>query len=443
MTRELPPGPSRLKAFGFLGRGSPRKAFAFLERTAHEYGPVSMFRIFHHSICLVVDPELIRRILVTDQRQYVRDTGATLLRELLGDVLLTREDPSHLERRRVLQPAFHRTQVAGYAELMAAEAERSCAAWQPGQVLDIGVEMRRVTLSIVGAALFGIDFGPDVERIAEILRRSVKRSARLSLLVVLFEPLLLAWRRRRPHASSLFFNKERAELIRIIDPILKAHQTRPGRDLLTLLLEAGGLSEEDVKNEVMTMILAGHETTASALTWCFYLLTKHPDVQGRVRAEVDGIGPEPLTLDNLPSLRYTSMVFRETLRLYPPALAFGRRPLKDVELAGFRIPSGTSVLMSPYITHRNPRYYDQPDQFLPGRWETADIPKFAWFPFGGGSKMCIGEAFANMEGVLVLATLVKHWEFSGVNHDAVEISPGITLGPDRKVMVTIRRPGQR
>lgn len=440
MERDLPPGPRGLQAYGFLGGGSPRKAFAFLERTAHRYGPVSMFRILRQTICLVDDAELIRRILVTDQHQFVRDTGATLLRELLGNGLLTSDEPAHLERRRVLQPAFHRTQVAGYADLMTTEAERLSAGWRPEQVLEIGAEMRRVTLSIVGAALFGISFGRNVEPIAEILGRAIRRSARLSLLVVLFEALLLAWRRRRPNAPSLFFAKERRELQRIIDPVIHDRQTHPGADLLSLMLAAGGLTEADVRNEAMTMILAGHETTASALTWCFYLIAQHPHIQSKLQSEISSIGKRPLTLSDLPALRYTSMVFRETLRLYPPALAFGRRPLTDIELGGYRIPAGTSVLVSPYITHRNPRYYERPDQFLPERWDTAAIPKFAWFPFGGGSKMCIGEAFANLEGVLVLATLLRDWEFLSLSEDPVKIDPGITLGPDRKVMLRIRVP---
>jgi cytochrome P450 len=439
MTLDLPPGPRGVKAYGFLGGGSPRKAFAFLERTAKEYGPVAMFHVFRHAICLVNDADLIRRVLVTDQHQYVRDTGATLLRELLGDGLLTRDDPSHLERRRILQPAFHRTQVAAYAELMAGEAERLSAAWNPEQLLDIGAEMRRVTLSIVGSALFGVDFGSDVERIAGILGRAVRRAARLSVPVILFEPLLLTWRKRRPDASSVFFAKERRALHRIIDPILRDRRARPGQDLLSLMLEAEGLNDDDVRNEALTMILAGHETTASALTWCFYLIARHPSVQERLRSEAGALGERSLTLEDLPSLRYTSMVFRETLRLYPPALAFGRRPVADVELGGYRIPAGTSVLVSPYITQRNSRYFARPDEFVPERWETANPEKFAWFPFGGGSKMCIGEAFANLEGVLVLATLIRNWEFASVSADAVKIAPGITLGPDRKVMMRVRR----
>src|SRR4051812_19022886 len=189
MTSNLPPGPRGLKAYGFLGGGSAAKAFAFLERTAKEYGPVSMFQVLGQRICLVDDAEIIRQILVTEQHRFIRDTGATLLRELVGDGLLTSDEPLHVERRRILQPAFHRAQIASYAQLMVAESERLSEGWQDGQELDIGVEMRRVTLSIVGSALFGVDFGSDVERIADILRRAVRRSARLSLLVVLFEPL--------------------------------------------------------------------------------------------------------------------------------------------------------------------------------------------------------------------------------------------------------------
>jgi cytochrome P450 len=438
MTSNLPPGPRGLKAYGFLGGGSAARAFAFLERTTQEHGPVSMFRILNQRICLVNDAELIKQILVTEQHKFTRDTGATLLRELVGEGLLTSEEPFHLERRRILQPAFHRAQLAGYAQLMVAESERLPERWKDGQVLDIGAEMRRVTLAIVGSALFGVDFGRDVKRIAEILRKAVRRSARLSLLTILLEPLLLAYRRRRPNAASVLFARERAELQEIIDPILRDHRTCPGRDLMSLMLDAGGLSEDEVRNETITMVLAGHETSAAALTWCFYLITTHAHVQERLRAEITRFSERPPTLDDLPALTYTSMVFRETLRLYPPALAFGRRPIADIELGGYHVPARTSVLVSPYITQRNRRYFTNADQFLPERWQSMSVPKFAYFPFGGGSKMCIGESFANLEGVLVLASLLRRWDFVCENAGQVNILPGITLGPDRNVLIRVR-----
>jgi cytochrome P450 len=439
--KRLPPGPRGLEAYGFLGRGSTARAFAFLERTAKKYGPISSFRLFHQRICLIDDAELIKQVLVTEQQRFTRDTGATLLRELLGEGLLTSEEPLHLERRRVLQPAFHRAQVAKYADLMVSESQMMSLRWRDGEVLDMGGEMRRITLSIVGSALFGTNFGDDLPRIADILHGAVRRSARLSLLLVFLERWLARYRSRRPQGRSLFFARERAALQAIMDPILAHRRARPNGDLMSLMLSYARdgetpLTETDIRNETVTIVLAGHETTAMALTWAWHLIATHPAVQSRLYEEIDAVlSDRPAGLDDVPRLAYTSMVFQEALRLYPPALPFGRRPKEDMELGGYFVPKGTSVLVSPYITQRNERYFDQPAEFLPERWKNPPAHKFAYFPFGGGSKMCIGEAFAKLEGVLVLASLLRRWTFQCEGPATISIAPGITLGPDRKVLM--------
>jgi cytochrome P450 len=394
--------------------------------------------VLNQRICLVDDAELIKQILVTEQAKYVRDNGATLLRELVGDGLLTRDEPLHRERRRVMQPAFHREQVASYAGAMVSETARAAGEWRAGQELDIGSEMKRLTLTIVGAALFGVDFGESTARVAATLQRAIRRSARITLLLPLLEPLMLAYRRMYPRGPSLFFRSERAELERVIGPILARRQREGNGDILSLLVEYGrdkdnALSEEDISNEIVTLVLAGHETTATALTWTWYLIAKHPEVERLLHEEIDGIERRELTLDDVPRLTYTSMVFREALRLYPPALAFGRRPIEPVELGGYVIPARTSIILSPYITQRNPRYFEDPEEFRPDRWRTINPPKFAWFPFGGGAKMCIGDSFAMLEGVLVLATLARRWSLRSEDPGTVGIQPGITLGPDQMI----------
>ena len=410
-----PPGPRGREVFGFFGGGSISGTLLFLESAARQYGPMTSFRILHKRIYLVDDPELVREILVTRQHEFTRDSGATLLRELVGDSLLTREEPAHRERRRVLQPAFHKDQIASYAELMVREAERVAEEWNGRSSVDVRSEMRRLTLSIVGAALFGIDFRDSAGRIARVLDRVIKKSRWLAPAFALIEPLALAYRRVAPNGPSLFFRTERTELEKVIAPIIEQRRREGGADLLSLIMnEHNGtdapLSDGDIRNEVVTFVLAGHETTSTALSSTWYLLAKHPEVNDRLCSELDSVlGDRAATLEDVPQLRYTANVFKEAMRLYPPAVLFARRPKQRLALGGYRIEGGCSIFVSPYITQRNPAFFDGPDEFKPERWEGATPHKFAYFPFGAGAKMCIGESFARMEGILVLASVARKW----------------------------------
>ena len=431
-----PPGPRGREAFGFFGGGSLGSVLSFFEKTARQYGPISSFRLLHKRIYLVGDAELVQELLVTRQHEFARDTGATLGRELVGDGLLTREEPLHRERRRILQPAFHREQIASYAETMAAECQRMSAQWETRDSFDIRSEMRGLTLSIVGATLFGLEFHDSAGRIAGVLQRVAKKSAWLAPGVTFFEPAVLAYRRLFPSVPrSLFFGQERRELEQVVEPIIRRHRARESRDVLSLILQQG-LTDSDIQNEVVTFVLAGHETTATALTWTWYLLAEHPTAANRMRAELDSVlnGRAP-SLDDISRLTYTANVFREALRLYPPALLFGRRPKVDLELGGYRIRRGESIFLSPYITQRNPRYFHDPDLFQPERWDDIDIPKFAYFPFGGGAKVCIGEPFARMEALFALATLGQKWELLRQTQTPVGIGNGALLNPDQQIMM--------
>lgn len=430
---------------GFFGGGSFTGTLDFLETTARRFGPISSFRLLHKRIYLVDDADLIKEILVNQQHKFERDSGAGLLRELVGDALITREEPRHRERRRVLQPAFHREQIASYAQLMPAESERVARGWESGQVIDVRTEMRRLTLAIVGSALFGTDFRHSAERVADILQRVAKRSRWLAPSFALIEPLANAYRKMFPNGRSLFFNSERKQLERIIAPILEGRRDSGKKDVVSLLLNAQyeddqPLSAREVQNEVVTFVLAGHETTATALTWTWFLLGRHPDVAVRLHAEVDSVlDGRPPALDDLPRLVYASLVFQEAMRLFPPALAFARRPKEPVELAGYVIPRHSSIFVSPYITQRNPRYFKRADEFEPERWQlNPPPPKFAYFPFGGGAKMCIGEPFAKLEGVLVLATLARHWAFECTDDRAAGLGSGLLLNPDRQILMKLR-----
>lgn len=446
---EYPPGPRGRAVLEFFGTRGNASTLSFLERAARRYGPISSFRILHKRLYLVDDADLIKDILVTQQHSLERDSGANLLRELIGDALLTREEPLHRERRRMLQPAFHKEQIASYAEIMVREATRLSAEWRDGAVVDIRKEMRRLTLEIVGGAMFGVDFRNSVDMVAAVLQRVARRSRWLAPLFTLIEPFVVAYRRTFPNGPSLFFRRERADLERVIAPIIQKRQGSGGKDMLSLLLnqrdESGTLSAEDTKNEIVTFVLAGHETTATALTWTWYLLARHSSVEECLQAELASVlGDREPVFDDLPRLTYTSMVFQESLRLYPPALAFARRAKTSVTLAGYTIPKGASIFLSPYITHRNEKYFDRPEQFEPERWQnSAAIPKFAYFPFGGGAKMCIGEPFAKLEGVLALATLARMWKLENAETTPVGIGTGFLLNPDRPLLMRLKRNSSR
>lgn len=427
---------------GFIGRGDVTRTLTFLEQTARRFGPISYFRFLNQQIYLVDDPAIIEEILVKQQHKFRRDNGATVLRELVGDGLLTRDEPQHRERRRLLQPAFHRAQIASYADTMVKEAQRFSDKWSGNSDLDIGAEMKRLTLTIVGASLFGADFSESASEIAQVLRRVIERSRRITPFVALLEPWMRAYRRAFPHGPSLFYRRERAQLERILAPVIGSHRNgSDSRDLLSMLLslrdeQSGKLDDEDLRNEVVTLVLAGHETTATALTWAWYLIASHPDVERRLHTELDTVlGTRLPSIDDVPRLRYTSLVFTEAMRLYPPALAFGRRPLEPVTLGGYTIPRGASVLLSPYVTQRNERFFERPLAFEPERWSTISPPKFAYFPFGGGAKMCIGESFAKLEGVLVLAVLAQRWRLKSLSESEILPIAGVTLAPDRAILL--------
>ncbi len=440
-----PPGPRGRETFGFFGGGSVGGMLTFFEKTARRYGPISSFRVLHKRMYLLDDADLVQEMLVTRQHEFSRDTGATLVRELVGDGLLTMEEPQHRERRRMIQPAFHRDQIASYAEAMTDECERLSADWARKETIDIRSEMRRLTLGIVGETLFGTAFRDSAEEIANVLNRVAHRGTWLAPTVALFEGLLLAYRRMSPQGASLCFPRERAELKKIIAPIIAKRSQRPSlagnQDVLSLILNQrndGGalLSDDDLQNEVVTFVLAGHETTAAALTWTWYLLAQHPEVAARLHAELDEVlGERPATLEDVPGLRYTTDVFKEAMRLYPPALVFARRPKKDVQFGGYRIAAGQSIFVSPYVTQRNPKYFERPELFDPGRWEGLVLPKFAYFPFGGGAKMCIGEPFAKLEGVLALATLGRKWTLNRDSCLPINIGQGAVLNPDRPIIM--------
>ena len=438
----VPPGPRGAELIGFFGIRYAPHTLGFLEQTARRYGPFSYFRLLHQHLYLADDADLIKDVLVTRQSHFGRDLGAVILRELVGDGLITRDEPQHRERRRVLQPAFHRDQIASYVTTMAEETVRALQQWPAGMPLNMGQQMRKITLAIIGSTLFGPEFRDSAGAVSTILELVMKRTGKIAPFLSLLKPMARGYRRVLPRGPSLFFASERAALDRILSPLIERRRGSASRDVLSLLLhlqesEEQSFSDEAIRNEIVTFVLAGHETTATALTWACYLLAAHPDVQNRLREEAVGVfGNRAPTMDDLPRLTYAASVFNETVRLYPPVPVFGRRVMETIELGGYIVPAGASVLLSTYVTSRNPRYFVEPAVFQPDRWSCAEQPpKFAYFPFGGGAKMCIGDTFAKTEGTLILSLLASRFRLFSDSSEPIPIGPRATLQPARPVLL--------
>ena len=437
-----PPGPSSAAAPAVLARIGRVGLPPFLRGLADRYGPVASFPLGAQRALFVSEPELVERILVRDQHGYVRDHGASIARELLGEGLLTTEDPPHLVRRRQMQPAFHRARVASYADAVVAEAERTADRFGGLLAIDVGRAMAELTLAAVGEALLGSDLRDRANAIVEVLRDLQGETGGIGPFFLVLAPYLAAM--RRDGTRSILFARQRARLERAVAPIVASRRASVrGNDLLSMLLDvrdAHGepLADAALLGEVVTLVLAGHETTANALTWCWQALAHDPHVEARLHAEVDAaLGSRAPTFEDLPRLPYATAIFAEALRLFPPAPAFARRPLADVDLGGFAIAAGTSVYVSPYVTQRDARFFPDPDTFRPERPEFASVPKFAYFPFGGGSKMCIGASFAELEGVLVLATIARRYSLAATQPWIGPSLRGLTR-PERAVILRPR-----
>jgi cytochrome P450 len=300
----------------------------------------------------------------------------------------------------------------------------------------MGAEMKRLTLAIVGSTLFGADFRDCADRVAGVLERVINRSRWIAPGLALLEPMAHLYRSLLPRRPSLFFAKERAELEEVLAPVIQQRRRGHDSDMFSMLLR--DLSDQDATNEIVTMVLAGHETTATALSWAWYLTARQPEVQEQLNSELDQVlGDRSPEVEDVTRLTYTTSILQEAMRLYPPAPIFGRRPKQRVDFGGYPIPAGASILVSPYITQRNPRWFAEPDSFRPERWRDIAIPRFAYFPFGGGAKMCIGEPFARLEGVLVLAALAQRWRFHPVNLAEIGLRPAVTLRPAAPIWVRL------
>ena len=385
----------------------------------------------HHSFVFVSDPELIRRVLVDEHASFVKGRALRAARRLLGDGLLTSEGADHLRRRRMIQPVFHRAVIEAYGTAMVSAAERTCMGWRDGTVIDVDAAMTDLALDIVGKTIFNADVESEASEIRAVLEAGMGVFHRF-----LLPGAELLW--HLPLPATRRFTTARDRFDRMMLDLIRSRQgSQPVRpDLIDHLIalhdenDGGRLSEQEIRDEAVTLLLAGHETTARALTWTWHLLTRYPEVASELRFELaDVVGDRPVTAADYAELPYAQAVFRETLRLYPPVWALARIATRDVTLGELVVPTGGTVIMSQWVVQRSAENFTHALAFRPERWLSEPPPHpGAYFPFGGGPRLCIGERFAMLEGVLVLATIARRWQVTTLD-STTRIDARFTLRP--------------
>jgi cytochrome P450 len=383
---------------------------------------------------LLSDPRAIEEVLVTRQRLFEKSLTTHRLRLIVGNGLLTSEGASWRSHRRLVQPAFHRDRIAGYAATMSASAAATAESWSDGEERRLVDDLSRLTLDVVARCLFGTDLDEQAPLIsAAITSATEPLYDRLSTFWV-FAPDGFP----TPHSRA--FRRANATFDRAVTAVVERRQAAGsvGSDLLGLLLAARDedgrpMSRREVRDELVTLLLAGHDTSAMALTWALVLLSQAPAVEAELHAELDAVlNGRPAGLDDLSRLVLTRRVVDETMRLYPPAWIIERSPRATVTIAGERVRPGTTVILCPWVTHRDPRWFEEPDSFRPERWaapSVARLPRFAYFPFGGGARVCLGTTFALTETTLLLATLAQRWRFELLPGQSLAPQPRVTLRP--------------
>jgi cytochrome P450 len=438
--------------------GSPIRLFEHLIKT---YGNISTYSFMGTPIVFLNDPRYIQQILVTDAHHFVKERTVRRMKVLLGEGLITSDDPIHIRQRRIAAPAFHRQRIAAYADQIVSIAASHRDQWQPGKTIDIGAASMALSLEIVARTLFDTEVTPEVRAIND----EVNIIMDLYNFIVTF-PRIESFL-HLPIPGIVKFRRSKARLDAVVKRLITEHRKSgvDKGDLLSMLLtskyesddhpsqnhqqtgvtDSQGMTDSQVRDEVLTIFLAGYETVANALTWTWYLLSQNRDVEDRLHAELDavlGTGSQARlpTLADFPNLRYTEQVFAESMRLYPPAWAMGRMSTREIHLGPYNIPAGAHVFFSQYIMSRTPEYFPDPLRFDPDRFTAeakAARPKFTYFPFGGGSRQCIGESFAWMEGVLSIATIAQRWRMEYLGDAPPVPQAKITLRPRDPMMMRL------
>ena len=445
-TPGFPPGPKGHFLFGNLGAVS-RDWLGFYSRCVKEFGDVVRLRYLHVPICLVIHPRDIEYVLVTNPGNFTKSADYRALARVLGNGLLTNEGKPWQHQRSLIQPAFRRESIFAYAPLMTRATREMLNSWTDHESRNVHEDMMALTLRIVAQCLFGAEVTGVAERVGKAMQVVTDRfliDAGRALLLPFDLPDFLAPARHR--AIS--------DLNKIIHGILRERRNsnRAHGDLLDSLLrvrDADGrpMSEVQLRDEVMTLFLAGHETTAIALSWTFYLLGQHPEVEAQLVKEIQMVlGNREPTIDDLPRLGYTEMILKESMRLYPAVWGIGRRAIADCEIGGYRVSAGTNIFIFQSLTQRDPRFFSEPETFNPERWREdpirlGKIPRFAYFPFGGGPRVCVGASFAMLEATLLLVMIEQKFCLRLAHGQTVEPVPTVTLRPKNGIKVTVQRRG--
>lgn len=403
-----------------------RDPIGFFTKLAREHGDISHFNLGEQNLYLVNHPDMIKEVLVGKDRNFTKWFAVERLKEVLGQGLFVSEGAYHARQRKLSQPAFHRQRIAGYAGTMVKVSQRVRDRWQEGQALDVGAEMNWLAMVIVADTLFGADVESEAVEIQNALSEVLRMLERSTL----------------PVSEVAEFDQARARLDAAVLKIIRERRAADGADvrdrgdLLSMLLAArdedgSAMSDLELRDEAMTIFLAGHETTANALTWTWYLLSQHPQVEERLHATLDEVlqGKAP-TLDDVPRLKFVEMIFAEAMRLYPPVWIVGRRAINDCEIGGWKVPAGAIVLLSQYVTQHDARFFPEPEKFDPQRWTPeaeAARPGYSYFPFSSGSRQCLGEPFAWLEGVLAISVIAQKWRLRLAPGHRVEMQPQLTL----------------
>jgi cytochrome P450 len=439
------PGPRQDWLTGNL-REFSRDRLGSLTRWHGEFGDVVRARFGPRPVLFLNHPDLVEEVLVEQNRKFIKHYRLRDSKRTLGNGLLTSEGEFWRSQRKLAQPAFHRDRIAGYAAAMVDFTERMLRSWAGGQVRDVQDDMMRLTLEIVAKTLFDAELGGDSGEASEAMEVLMRCFiSRTSMLIP-----IPAW---IPTRTNRRVERAARRLDEIILAVI-AERRRSGEDrgdLLSMLLRAQDeesgrrMTDAQLRDEAMTLFMAGHETTANTLAWAWFLLATHPGAEAKLHAELEAVLPDrPPTMADLPRLKFTGQVITETLRLYPTVWMVGREAIEPVEIGGIVIPVGTTLFMPQWTIHRDARWFDEPLAFRPDRWADGlqeRIPRYAYFPFGGGPRICIGNNFALMEASLLLATIARRFRLRLAPDAEIIPLPTLTLRPGRgvKVVVSERR----
>ena len=435
---QQPPGPRGLSVIGSLLEYS-RKPLEFSTKCAREYGDVVSLSLGSVRVYLFNHPSLIEEILSKQNQNFIKDISYRALRGVFGDGLLLSDGDLWKRHRRLMQPAFNNERIATYASMTVEDTARMLATWRAGEIRDVHREMSQLTVKVITQAMFGVDVTETALEIGEALETIMlhySHQAEMCFLLPEWLPTPGNW---NAHCATKRLNE-------IVYGIIDQRRQFPKDDLLSRMLHAqdedgSQFSNQELRDEVMTLLLAGHETTANALTWTLMLLAQHLEVEAKLAQEVQSVleGRVPAITD-LPQLRYTEMVLKESMRLYPPAWTLGREVTQDCQIGNHRLTRGTTVYVSQWVVHRDPRFFENPEQFLPERWENnleQHLPRCAYFPFGSGPRVCIGKAFSMMEAMLILAMIAQKFRLALVPDHPIELLPSITLRPKQGVKMML------